>query len=138
MILPPLVPYYPNNLFMKCLFPLGNHYRSQFVLWGNLKPCYRVCSWPGKTEEMLFPRWRISSCPLCPIPTCSTVTRRDGDLQQQGEKLHFLGGKLQKVELTNAWAQFTAMGVLIGTARPPSGGTSEQPDLELITSPRLK
>lgn len=64
---------------------------------GNLKPHYKVCPWPVKAEETLFPRSRVSAWPLCPRPPPrSTVTCSDRDLQRRDEKLFFLRVNFQK------------------------------------------
>lgn len=43
IILPPLILYFPNSMFKKWLFLHGSYYcQSPFMVWGNLKLCYKV------------------------------------------------------------------------------------------------
>lgn len=98
-----LIPHYLNNLFTKWLFPVGNHYQ----IWGNLKS---RCSLSGPLKtDVLLPHSHISMCPLWSCPHLQHCHLQWQWPAAAGEKAILFGGKLQEVELANAWAQFAAV-----------------------------
>lgn len=90
---------------------------------------------------MYFSHAPASLCaPSAPSPPAALALAVAMTYSTGTKSLLFFGinFKKQSWQVPGLSLQPAALGVLIGTARLPSGEMSEQPDLKLTTSPRLK